>query len=64
SELEKYCALSDTQEKLLGQAVKKLDLSARSYSRILKVSRTIADLDGSEKIRDEHILEALSFKLK
>ena len=64
SELEKYCALSDSQEKLLGQAVKKLDLSARSYSRILKVSRTIADLDGSEIIRDEHILEALSFKLK
>ncbi len=64
AELDKYCKLGKSQEKILEEAVKKMDLSARAYSRVLKVSRTIADLDESEKIKDEHILEALSFKLK
>ena len=48
---------------LLKEAVRSLKLSARSYYKLLKVSRTIADLDESEKIKDEHIAEALQFRI-
>jgi len=49
---------------ILKQAVNNMNLSARSYFRILKLSRTIADLDGLENIQSKHILEALSFRKK
>lgn len=63
-QIRKYINLSKNSLELLKQAVESLDLSARSYFRILKVSRTIADLEGSEAVKTEHISEALSFRMK
>lgn len=63
-EIEKYCILCDESESILKQAIISLDLSARSYYKILKLSRTIADLEWSEDIKTPHILEALGFRKK
>ncbi len=64
NELKKYCALDSESLNLLRSAVEKLHLSARSYNRILKISRTIADLDKSENISINHLAEALQFRIK
>ena len=60
--IQKYCQLDDTGMKILKQAFDKLGLSARAYGRILKVARTIADLDESEKILEKHLLEAVQYR--
>lgn len=60
--IKKYCKISDTSDAMLRYAFEKLNLSARAYSRILKVARTIADLEGSEDIKDEHLIEAVSYR--
>lgn len=60
--VKKYCKISFESEHLLRYAFEKLNLSARAYNRILKVARTIADLEGSEDIKDEHIMEAISYR--
>ena len=60
--IEKYCILKPTSQEILEKYFKKNSLSARSYSRILKVARTIADLDESKNIEDIHILEALRYR--
>ncbi|MDO5112154.1 MAG: YifB family Mg chelatase-like AAA ATPase [Clostridia bacterium] len=60
--IEKYCALDAEAETLLKQAFKMLNLSARAYHRILKVARTIADLDGQEKIAAQHVAEAIQYR--
>ena len=60
--VRKYCKISDESDKMLRFAFEKLNLSARAYNRILKVARTIADLEGSEDIKDEHIIEAISYR--
>ena len=57
-----YCELDEKEEKLLESAYRELGLSARAYHRILKVARTIADLDGSERIRCRHISEAVGYR--
>ena len=54
--IKKYCILEDEAKELLKMAMAELGLSARAYDKILKVSRTIADLAGSESILTEHIL--------
>ena len=59
---EKYVKLDDSCLSLLHMAIDKLSLSARAYTRILKVSRTIADLEGSENIKSEHIAEAIQYR--
>ena len=61
-DIKRYCAVNDAAEKLLETAINKLGLSARAYSRILKVGRTIADLDGSEEIESPHIAEAIQYR--
>jgi len=61
-QLNKYCALDNNCRSLLRSAMDRLKLSARAYSRILKVARTIADLEGSEKIKTEHIAETINYR--
>lgn len=60
--VSKYCKLSPKCKKILESAFDKLGLSARAYSRILKVARTIADLDGSPDIDICHISEAIQYR--
>ena len=60
--LKRWCALSDECTRTLEQIIEKIGLSARAYSRILKVSRTIADLEGTPAILPQHIMEAASFR--
>ena len=60
--LRQVCRLDSTGSALLLHAMKRLQLSARGYERILKVSRTIADLDGSSTIRPEHLAEAVGYR--
>ncbi|MEI8110165.1 MAG: YifB family Mg chelatase-like AAA ATPase [Chitinophagia bacterium] len=57
-----YCTISDPGKQLLKSAMEKLNLSARAYDRIIKVSRTIADLDGKDDILTEHLAEAIHFR--
>lgn len=60
--IKKFCKLEPEEQSLLEKAFVKLNLSARAYHRILKVARTIADLDCSEKIRSKHISEAICYR--
>lgn len=61
-EIAQHCQLQPDEKKLLDQAIEKLHLSARSYHRILRVARTVADLAKSEIILRQHLLEALSYR--
>lgn len=61
-EIKRYCSVQDDAEKLLETAINKLGLSARAYSRVLKVGRTIADLAGAENIEASHIAEAIQYR--
>jgi magnesium chelatase family protein len=60
--VKEFCILSEECRTLLAQAVAKLNLSGRSYHRVLKLSRTIADLEGVETIAVNHIAEALQYR--
>lgn len=61
-EINQYCFLGDSQQHLLNQAMEKLNLSARAYHRILKLARTIADIENSETIETAFISEAISYR--
>jgi magnesium chelatase family protein len=61
-QLRKYCEIDEQGGELLRNAMEKLGLSARAYDRILKVARTIADLEASEMITNEHLSEAIQYR--
>jgi len=61
-QMRRFCQLDETCANLMKQAFEALGLTARSYDRILKVARTIADLDGSENIQPQHIAEAIRYR--
>ena len=61
-ELDKFCELKPECSKLMENAYKKMGLTARSYDRILRVARTIADLEGAETIEPEHLAEAIQYR--
>jgi magnesium chelatase family protein len=60
--IRKFCPVDEAGRKLLELVTDRLGLSARSYSRILKVARTIADLAGEEQIRQPHLAEAVQYR--
>ena len=60
--IERYCKIDDQSKYLLEKAFNKFDLSARAYTRILKVARTIADLDKKDNIEKEHLIEAIQYR--
>ena len=62
SMIKRYCKLDEEAGQILTSAVQKYQLSGRRYNRILKISRTIADLAGSENIKTEHITQALQYR--
>ena len=62
-ELSAFCALSEEGDRILRDAFERLKLSARARSRIVKVARTIADLDMSEEILPKHVYEAASYRI-
>lgn len=62
-ELERFCALGSKEQNLMKKAFDRLHLSARGYTKILKIARTIADLDGNEQIQTEHLQEALCYRM-
>jgi magnesium chelatase family protein len=63
-EVEKICQMDNQAEELLKKAIEEWYLSARTYYKILKVARTIADLANSEKISTSHLAEALRYRIK
>ena len=60
--IRRHCRIDSESEQMLERAMTRLGLSARAYDRILKVSRTIADLEGSERIRSTHVSEAVGYR--
>jgi len=61
-QIKNHCSLDSQAEELLQQAMTELNISARGYNKILKVGRTIADLDHSESVLMEHISEAVQYR--
>lgn len=61
-QLEHFCRLGKEEERLMQQAYATLHLTARTYHKVLKVARTIADLEGSEVVREPHLMEAIGYR--
>lgn len=63
-DIEKFIVLDENSKKIMDMAVNRMNLSARSYFRILRVARTIADLANAERIEEQHVAEALSYRVE
>ena len=63
-QISRYCKINEDTKKIFEKAIDELQLSVRMYDKVLKVSRTIADLDNSENIETVHLLEALNYRKK
>ena len=61
-DIRAYCRVSDGADALLRTAITRLGLSARAYHRILKIARTIADLDGAAALQSHHVSEAVQYR--
>jgi len=61
-EIERYCPLSETESLFLSKAMQSMNLSMRAYHRTMRVARTIADLESVERVNQQHLAEALSFR--
>ena len=61
--IKKYCQIDEKSGELFRAAIVKYQLSGRRYDRILKLARTIADLDGSENIQQNHLMQALQYRV-
>jgi magnesium chelatase family protein len=61
-QLRQFCPLGEESQKLLEMAVDRLGLSARAYTRVLKVARTIADLAGEANVEPQHVSEAIQYR--
>lgn len=61
-DIKKYCKLSDSSQRIMKNAFDKYKFSARTYNKIIKVARTIADLDNDKNIQDKHVLEAIRYR--
>ena len=64
AQIKKYCQLDSKSQNILRRFVDSGKLSARGYHRVLKIARTIADLDTSENIKYEHLTEALMYRMR
>ena len=62
-DIEKYCVLGNAERLFLENAFCSMDLSARAYHKVLRIARTIADIEESENITKLHIMEALSYRM-
>ena len=62
AEVQQFCAIDADGKELMRSAVRQLELSTRSYHRVLKLARTVADLAGESEIRTEHLVEALQYR--
>jgi magnesium chelatase family protein len=62
TQIKAFCIIDDDSQKLMEMAIEKLGLSARAYTKVLKVARTIADLDEEEKILSNHVAEAIQYR--
>ncbi len=62
-DLKRYCSLGKDENKLMERAFTMMELTARAYHRVIKTARTIADLDGEERIRETHLKEALGYRM-
>ena len=62
AQTQKFCTLSEACSQLMKAAFQSMNLTARSYDRILRVARTIADLDGCTEIQPNHVAEAIQYR--
>src|SRR5690606_25137867 len=61
-DVRSHCAVDGESETLLRTAIRRFGLSARAYHRVLRLARTIADLEGVDRIRSEHVAEAIQYR--
>ncbi|KPK24910.1 MAG: hypothetical protein AMJ70_00500 [Dehalococcoidia bacterium SG8_51_3] len=61
-DIRKHCVIDDESQSLLKTAIERFGLSARAYDKVLKVARTIADLEGVDKIKTQHVAEAIQYR--